>query len=146
MVRPDLLLFTSYRAPPHSPHQCHESAAYAALSTPSMPPKSSSKQQQQPKIARPTKHEVEAVQRYLAQKPDFEKLIEEAKQSPKSSPAAKREETEYERKTREAVSALHKGKANASVTMPVHPKEEETSGSMPTIARPAFLRVCNAND
>ena len=62
-----------------------------------MPPKSSSKQKQHG----PTQQELEAINNYLSQKPDFDKLLEEAKQNPQ--PALPRHETDYDRQLSEAV-------------------------------------------
>jgi len=69
----------------------HESAAWKS---PSMPPKSTAKQTFQG----PTKQELEAINNYLAHKPDFEKVVA---QTPSSGP--EQETDEFDRKLTQAV-------------------------------------------
>ena len=101
-----------------------------------MPSKSSSSATKPPKSRGPTKEELEAINSYLKQKPDFDKLIQEAKANPTPS-SRKKEETEYDRKTRETVNEViqeRKREAQAKqapdINMPVQPKEEEAGDSM----------------
>lgn len=68
---------------------------------PPMPPKPSASSTQKPKG--PSKQELEAINAYLTQKPDFDKLIAETKANPQ--PAPERKLSEYERKVKEAVKA-----------------------------------------
>ena len=94
-----------------------------------MPPKPSSSKTTN-KSQGPSKESLEAINNYLAQKPDFEKLIREAKENPRRSgdtPAP----TEYDRKVKQAVKEVleeRRREAEAKTSkanMPVHPKEEK---------------------
>jgi len=49
----------------------------------------------------PSKQELDAINTYLSQKPDFDKLVQEAKQNP--SKQTEKQQTEYDRKLNEAV-------------------------------------------
>lgn len=49
-----------------------------------------------PKTKSPSKPELDAINAYIAQKPDFDKLIDEAKQNPQSVP--EKQTTDYDRK------------------------------------------------
>lgn len=99
----------------------------------SMPPKVSSSTHSS-KPPGPTKEQLEAINNYLAQKPDFDKLIAEAKANPQSP--TKKTESDYERTLREAVRTTFEERRKEAetsrsqeVNMPVHPKEENTEGS-----------------
>lgn len=61
-----------------------------------MPPKTAVAPHQETKG--PSKPELDAINAYLAQKPDFDKLIDEAKRKPQSQP--EKQTTDYERKLR----------------------------------------------
>ena len=52
----------------------------------------------------PSKRELEAINKYLAQRPDFEKLLNEAA-AESTTGTSKREATEYERALKEAIAA-----------------------------------------
>lgn len=62
-----------------------------------MPPKTGNA-----KATGPSKTELDAINAYLSQKPDFESLLKEAPAN--SQPTTKPEETEYERRLRHAIS------------------------------------------
>ncbi|KAK4550738.1 hypothetical protein LTR36_000317 [Oleoguttula mirabilis] len=64
-----------------------------------MPPKTAVPPHLKPK--RPSKQELDAINIYLDQKPDFDKLVTEAKQDPQQPPA--KQETDYNRKLDAAV-------------------------------------------
>lgn len=66
-----------------------------------MPPKQSSNATPI-KTEGPSKKELEAINAYLAQKPDFDQLL---KTSPKDQTPAKVEESAYRRKLREVIAA-----------------------------------------
>ena len=100
-----------------------------------MPPKASSSATKSSKPQGPTREELEAINNYLAQKPDFNKLIQEANanQQPES---VKKVDTEYDKKSREAVKEVIEerrkefdAKKAKETIMPVHPKEEEAGSS-----------------
>ena len=71
-----------------------------------------------------------AINAYLSQKPDFEKLVREARENPRRPPNSG-VQTEYDRKVKEAVREVFEERrreaeaGKQSVDMPVHPKEEE---------------------
>ena len=99
-----------------------------------MPPKASSSKPTRPQG--PTKEALQAINTYLAHKPDFENLIKEAKA--KENPNQVRPEqleTEYKRKAKEAIKEILEERReeasarNRTVEMPVHPKEEEAGSS-----------------
>ena len=101
-----------------------------------MPPKGSSSNKQA-KPQGPTKKELEAINDYLAHKPDFNALIKEAKANPQTKP--KREEGKYERALREAVSEVSEERRKEveaikkeAVNMPVLPKEDGSDSSTAT--------------
>ena len=108
-----------------------------------MPPKASSSSKTT-KPQAPTKEALEAINTYLSQKPDFEKLIKEAKENPWRAPNSKTG-TEYDTKIKEAVRKVleerqKEAEAKAlKVSMPVHPKEEEAGSSK---RRPSSSRYC----
>ena len=84
--------------------------------------------------SRPTPQQLEAINKYLAQKPDFDRIIAEAKAT--SNPQPQSSESAYEAKIRQAVRETIEERhreAHASSTqgeiMPHHPKEEHTSDS-----------------
>lgn len=69
------------------------------MNSSSMPPKTSAASKQTPKG--PSKQELDAINAYLAEKPDFHKLVAEAT---KNGPVQiERTETEYDRKLNAAV-------------------------------------------
>ena len=87
---------------------------------------------------RPTKQQLEAINNYLAQKPDFAKLIEEAKA--KTQPPTDQRETEYDRILREAVRGTREEKRkeaqqhkDKSTTMPVDIKDCKGAGECLTL-------------
>ncbi|KAK5128709.1 hypothetical protein LTR85_000042 [Meristemomyces frigidus] len=89
-----------------------------------MPPKTTVPPHQESKG--PSKQELDAINTYLAQKPDFNKLIDEAKQNPQTLP--KKQETDYDAKLHEALRSRAK--------MPVMPKEDEApSGIFDKVAK-----------
>lgn len=82
-----------------TPHSVACPAARAS-SFYAMPPRSAPKLQQQERKSGPTPQELAAIQEYLAQKPDFSKLLREAKGNPELQ-ESKFTETEWEKKARE---------------------------------------------
>ena len=99
-----------------------------------MPPKAKSLNKAQ-KPQGPTKEELEAINNYLRQKPDFENLIREAKANTHSP--AKKVETDYDRKLREAVKQVYEQRSKDAaenkkqgINMPVLPKEDGSDSSM----------------
>lgn len=95
-----------------------------------MPPKASSATK--PKTTQgPTKDELSAINAYLAQKPDFDKLVKDARAN--TEPATRIEESDYDKALKEGVKAAIRDtrqQAETKVNMPVHPKEEEAGSSM----------------
>lgn len=93
-----------------------------------MPPKNSSSNNSTIKPSGPTKEQLKAINQYLAHKPDFDKLIAEAKANSHSSTEPYR--SEYDKILRAAVKeTLDERRAEATAwtaNMPVNPKEEET--------------------
>ena len=80
-----------------------------------MPPKKSSSTKTHAKTQGPTKQELEIINNYLAQKPDFTKLIAEAQANPPSP--SQRVESEYDRTLRDAVTETRAARAKqASAT------------------------------
>lgn len=65
-----------------------------------MPPKHSAPNNP---VSKPTKQEFDAIKKYIAQKPDFDKLIAEAKANPTKSSDLPEPATDYDRKITEAV-------------------------------------------
>ena len=97
-----------------------------------MPPKATLSKQQ----GGPTKQELEAINQYLAQKPDFAKLASESGADQQAS--TDKNQTDYDQKLQEAVKESIREHREAAekfgkiTNMPVHPKEEEVSGSQST--------------
>lgn len=90
---------------------------------------------------RTTSQQLEAISKYLAQKPDFDRIIAEAKAT--ANRHTQLSESAYETKIRQAVRETieeRREEAHASLTpediMPHHPKEEHTSDSK--------FRACHA--
>ena len=102
-----------------------------------MPSKASSASNKSTKPKGPSKAELEAIKQYLAQKPDFDKLIRDAKSDAQEASFPQQSETTpYGTQFRAAVrESLEDKREDAEATkpvaiiMPVQPKEEEAGSS-----------------
>jgi hypothetical protein len=108
-----------------------------------MPPKTSSSTTA--KANKINKEASEAITTYVAQKPDFEKLVKEARENP-NRPLTGSRQTEYSRKVKEAVKeVLEERRALAeqgskTTEMPHHPKDNTSESSKDMIiAREAVI-------
>ena len=101
-----------------------------------MPPKTSSSATA--KSNKSNKEASEAINTYFSQKPDFERLIKEAKENPSRPPPGTRQ-TEYNQKVKEAVKEVLEERRvqaeqkNRASEMPHHPKDENPESSKNTI-------------
>lgn len=116
-----------------------------------MPPKTSSSAGA--KANKSNKEASEAISRYISQKPDFDKLVKEAKENP-GRPRTETRQTEYSQKVKEAVKeVLEERRAQAeqrskTAEMPHHPKDNESEpGKDNIITREAAVaNACVSKD